>query len=138
MPIKYPLQSYALKIQSKERRKIVLNFDFPSISAVTTDVQTASILFFETFVSIGCTFAAESQALGCVVTLELGEEGEGGGGGEGVGRETFWLQRERGSSDVSQCNRTANSRSVCLSHIMHIVSCPKHTRPLEHTRAHPP
>ena len=79
---------------------------------VTTDVQTASVLFFETFVFINCTFASGSLALGCAVTLEL-VEGEGvevEGGGEERGRERFWLRREGGSSVVSQCNTTDNSR----------------------------
>lgn len=81
------------------------------LSPVTTDVQTASILFFETFVSLNCTFASGSMALGCVVTLELGEVGEQEGR-EGEGRERFWLQRQSGSSMVSQCNTTDNSRSA--------------------------
>ena len=73
---------------------------------MTTDVQSAAILFFETFVSINCTFGRGSLARGCVVSLQLGE-----GEGEGEGREVFRLGRENGTSDAAtQCNRTDNSR----------------------------
>ena len=76
-----------------------------SLCPGTTDVQTASALFFETFIFLNCTFGAGSLARGCVFILQLeGEEGE-------VGRERFWLERQNGSSVAStQCNRTENSR----------------------------
>ena len=86
---------------------------------MTTDVQTASALFFETFVFLNCTFGSGSLARGCVFTLQLeeeeGEQGEIEGGSEGegeeVGREVFWVRRENGSAvSSSQCNRTENSR----------------------------
>ena len=88
---------------------------------VTTDVQTASVLFFETFVFINCTFGSGSLARGCVVTLELGE-------GEGEEREVFWLERESGSTVASQCNRTQNSRSVRPP--AYIIHCSKYTHML--------
>ena len=88
---------------------------------VTTDVQTASVLFFETFVFINCTFGSGSLARGCVVTLELGE-------GEGEEREVFWLERESGSTVASQCNRTQNSRSVRPP--VYIIHCSKCTHML--------
>ena len=74
---------------------------------MTTDVQSAAILFFETFVSLNCTFARDSFARGCVVTLQLGSE-------EGAeGREEFRLRRENGTTMAArQCNRTENSRWV--------------------------
>lgn len=79
---------------------------------MTTDVQTAAALFFETFISINCTYGTGSLARGCVITLQL-EEGDGE-----EGREVFWLGREKGTSEVSmQCNRTENSRSAIETHM---------------------
>ena len=93
----------------------------PSLPPVTTDVQTAAAFFFETFISLSCTFGWGSVARGCVVTLQLGEgegEGEVEGGGEGGGREVFRLGRQEGSSESStQCNRTENSRSATDVHV---------------------
>ena len=102
----------------------------PSLPPVTTDVQTAAAFFFETFISLSCTFGRGSVARGCVVTLQLGEgEGEVEGGREGEGREVFRLGRQEGSSESStQCNRTENSRSATDVHvywsiIVHVYMC---------------
>ena len=37
----------------------------------TTDVQTAAIVFFQTNIFVTCVFALESDAVGCVLQLEL-------------------------------------------------------------------
>ena len=45
--------------------------------------------------------------------LETEVEVEGGEGREEGGEERFWLERENGASEVTQCNRTQNSRYMC-------------------------
>ena len=107
------MSSWIQREREREREREI------HLPIVTTDVQTASILFFETFVFIDCTFGSGSLARGCVVTLELGE-----GEGEGEEREVFWLERESGSTVASQCNRTQNSRSVRPPvYIIHCSQC---------------
>ena len=63
----------------------------------TTDVQTASIVFFETNIYMSCTFASNSNARGCLFQLQLFDQNE---------VEVFSLPRS--SSAVSQCAQVMN------------------------------
>lgn len=71
--------------------------------AGTTDVQTASIVFFENNIFVTCGFAPGSNATGCVVQLELAND------------EMDVLLVPRSGISTTQCLQTPNQRDAYVN-----------------------
>ena len=70
----------------------------------TTDLQVASVIFFENNIFVTCTFASDSIALGCAIQLVLVNATEP--------EQLLVLQS---GTNVSQCNQTMNQRDAYVS-----------------------
>ena len=72
----------------------------------TSDVQNASVTYYDDDVSLACTFAYRSLARGCVFTFTVATR-------NGNVLETFYVLRNKTSSSIAQqCNTTRNRMSV--------------------------
>ncbi|XP_064398345.1 uncharacterized protein LOC135344964 isoform X2 [Halichondria panicea] len=70
----------------------------------TTDVQSAAVIFHQTYVQLSCRLADVTQSLGCLFQFSPNTNG--------TGQQEFILMREGGGVTVSQCNDTINQRSA--------------------------
>lgn len=70
----------------------------------TSDVQQASLTFFENNIFMTCSFADVVTSQGCVFNLTLAN-----------GTELFYLARDPSESMASQCNVTSSQRGAYVS-----------------------
>ena len=72
----------------------------------TSDVQNASVTYYNNDVSLACTFAYRSLAQGCIFTFTVATR-------NGNVLEAFYVLRNKASSPIAQqCNTTGNQISV--------------------------
>ena len=81
-----------------------LNHTHTHTHTVTSDVQEASLTFFENNIFMTCTFADTVTSQGCVFNLTLAN-----------GTEMFYLRRDDDNTMASQCNVSSSQRMAYTS-----------------------